>query len=73
MSENPEYATFRDVVDAVEGVDSKLDAHKDDVNKRLGRIEKSLILVGLLSLLHPSLPLKGASLFEGALHVVTHL
>lgn len=67
---DPEYATFRDLVDAVERVDDKLDSHKGEVEKRLGRIEKALVLVGALSLIHPQLPLKGASFLEGAL---THI
>jgi hypothetical protein len=72
MSEqrDPEYATFRDLVDAVERVDHKLDVHKDEIGKRLGRIEKGLVLVGALSLLHPSLPVKGATLLEGVVHSI---
>lgn len=74
MSRQPEYATFRDLVDAVDRVDDKLDTHKSEVDKRLGRIEKALLLVGALSLLHPSIPLKTLPLLEGAAHqIAIHL
>lgn len=70
---DPEYATFRDLVDAVERVDDKLDLHKDAVDKRLGRIEKGLLAVALVAVVHPQLPAKSLSVFEGAVHMTLNL
>jgi hypothetical protein len=70
---DPEYATFRDLVDAVDRVDDKLDKHKDSMSKRLGRIEKGLLAVALVALVHPQLPAKSLSVFEGAVHLIPNL
>lgn len=70
---DPDFATFRDVVDVVERVETKLDEHKTETEKRLGRMEKGLLLVGVLALVHPQLPVKSLPFFEGAVHAINAL
>lgn len=66
----PEYATFRDLVEVVEKVDEKLDAHKLDTERRLGRIEKGLLFVGLIAVLHPALPHDFQALSGAVIHAL---
>ena len=69
---DPEYATLRDLVNTVKDVDDKLDQHKLDTEKRLGRIEKGVLFVGLLAIL-PHFTLKSVPLLEGAVHGISHI
>lgn len=70
---DPEFATFRDLVEVVDRVDDKLTEHKVNTEKRLGRIEKGLILVGALAVFHPALSLKSVPLLDGAHMALTHV
>lgn len=69
---DPEFATFRDLVETVERVDDKLDEHRIEIEKRLGRIEKALVVVGIVAVL-PTFHIHTMPLLEGATRLVTHL
>lgn len=69
----PDFVTFRDLVEVVERVEDKLDEHKLVSERRFGRIEKGMVLVAALALFHPSLPAKSVPFLEGAIHTVNAL
>lgn len=67
----PEFATFRELVDAVNSVEEKVTGQQVAVEKRLGRIEKAIIVVALLALLHPALSPHVLPLLQGGF-ITTH-
>lgn len=70
---DPDYATFRDLVETVNTVDEKLDSHKIEVEKRMGRLEKGLAVLAVIVLIPK---IGGPSVSEVATHIAaltTHI